>query len=168
MGLILYTAIFYYYYVLAVFKNISTVSDQKLTYVASLGGIFDGCSRIIWATIMDKFGFRNTYLAVLIIQLLSVIFIHSSRNDLVPYSICVLAAYMTNGATFATFPPAGARVFGSTNGGLIFTVIMYFVPASSFTAVFFDKTLGLSEKQIFDTALILTIIAIILHLFFDD
>lgn len=67
MGLILYTAIFYSYYVLAVFKNISTVSDQKLTYVASLGAIFNGCSRIIWATIMDKFGFRNTYLAVLII-----------------------------------------------------------------------------------------------------
>ena len=149
MGFIMYTAIFYSYYVLAVFKNISNVSDKKLTYVASTGAVINGCSRVFWAGLMDKFGFRIIYLSILIIQLLSVIFIHSSRHDLVPYSICVLISYITSGGTASTFPAAAARVFGPTNGGLIFTFINWFVPASSFTGVLLYKTLKLSEKQIF-------------------
>ena len=66
MGFIMYTAIFYSYYVLAVFKNISNVSDKKLTYVASTGAVINGFSRVFWAGLMDKFGFRIVYLSILI------------------------------------------------------------------------------------------------------
>ena len=141
----LYLGIFFSYYVISQFKNITGLSDEKLTYFGAIKAIFNGCSRVIWAALMDKFGFKKTYIVIMVLQLISASLIWSQRTHLTTYSICVLIAYTTNGATFSMFPSACVKVFGTTNGGLIFTVMMFFVPCSSFTNVIFSN-FGFSPK----------------------
>ena len=141
----LYLGLFFSVYACPNIKNFNDLSDEKLTHVAAIGAIFNGCGRVVWAAIMDKFGFKNTYMAILVLQIISASLIWSQVNHLRNYSICILIAYMANGATFSTFPSACVKVFGTTNGGMIFTVMMLFTPASGFTSVIFGN-LGLSPK----------------------
>ena len=61
--------IFFGVYVAAVFKVIAIgkLDDRTLTFAGALGYIFNGSSRILWASLLDRFRFRTIYFIILII-----------------------------------------------------------------------------------------------------
>jgi MFS-type transporter involved in bile tolerance (Atg22 family) len=72
---------FYGLYVASVYKTINQVnlSDKILTIAGALGSVCNGCSRIMWATLQDKFGFKKVYGVILVLQLIISTTIYSIR-----------------------------------------------------------------------------------------
>jgi len=69
MGFLLFFGIFYGIYVASVYKVSAqdVLEDHTLTLAGALGSICNGGSRIMWATIQDKYGFKRVYLVLLLI-----------------------------------------------------------------------------------------------------
>jgi MFS family permease len=69
MGLILFFGIFYGIYLASVYKPTAqdTLEDHTLTLAGALGSVCNGGSRIVWASIQDKYGFKRVYLVLLIV-----------------------------------------------------------------------------------------------------
>lgn len=58
-------------YMASVFKSFGSVEgsidDMTLTVAGSIGGACNGLSRVFWATLDDKFGFKKIYSIILVI-----------------------------------------------------------------------------------------------------
>ena len=67
------------------------LDDHTLTVAASLGSVMHLLSRFIWSALHDRFGFRKIYGIVTTIQLISGLFIWSSRYNELMYISCVAA-----------------------------------------------------------------------------
>ena len=66
LAVMFYAGVFYGVYIAAVYKTIATgIKDSKLTLAGALGAVCNGCSRIFWATLQDKIGFKAVYLILL-------------------------------------------------------------------------------------------------------
>jgi len=67
MGIMLYLGVFYGVYFASVYKVAAQeiIDDHTLTLAGSLGSVCNGSSRIIWATIQDKYGFKRVYYVLL-------------------------------------------------------------------------------------------------------
>jgi hypothetical protein len=68
IGALMFFGIFYGLYLASVFKIIAQdfLKDDILMVAGALGSICTGCSRILWASVMDKFGFKKVYGAVMV------------------------------------------------------------------------------------------------------
>lgn len=67
----LYGSMFYGLFLVNAFKNFGSkkISDDGfLTLVGGIGGAMNGLSRLFWASLMDKYGFKRIYGALLILQ----------------------------------------------------------------------------------------------------
>lgn len=52
------------------FKNFgieNNIDDFTLTLAGALGSAMNGTSRIVWATLSDKYGFKKIYACILIL-----------------------------------------------------------------------------------------------------
>lgn len=51
----------------SVYKEVALniLSDDTLTIAGAIGSVCNGSSRIIWATLQDKYGFRKMYFILL-------------------------------------------------------------------------------------------------------
>lgn len=69
MILILHIGVFYGVFVANIFKMAAqdSILDSTLTLAGALGAMFNGTSRIIWATLQDYWGFKKTYFILLMI-----------------------------------------------------------------------------------------------------
>ena len=69
IALMLFLGIFYGIYIASVYKSMANgmISDFTLTVAGSLGSVCNGCSRIFWSMLQDKFGFRKVYFVVMTI-----------------------------------------------------------------------------------------------------
>lgn len=64
----LYFGIFYGVFMASVYKEIpEELEDDIKTWAGGLGSICNGCSRLFWASMQDKYGFRKVYGCVLVI-----------------------------------------------------------------------------------------------------
>merc|ERR1712086_1163423 len=68
---LLFFGIFNGLYVASVYKQIALhdLDDGVLTIAGAIGSVCNGGSRIVWAALMDKVGFKKVYFALLCIQL---------------------------------------------------------------------------------------------------
>ena len=60
---------FYGIYVASVYKifDQDNLSDRILTIAGAMGSVCNGCSRIMWATLQDKYGFKRVYGVLLVL-----------------------------------------------------------------------------------------------------
>jgi MFS family permease len=65
----LYCGIFYGIYMASVYKTVAEDSllDHELTLAGALGSACNGLSRVMWAALMDKYGFKKVYLVLMLI-----------------------------------------------------------------------------------------------------
>ena len=69
MVLMLTLGIFYGVFMASVYKEIpEELSDDVETLAGALGSICNGCFRLFWASLQDKYGFKKIYSIVMIIQ----------------------------------------------------------------------------------------------------
>ena len=93
------------------------LSDHTLTLAGAIGSICNGSSRIFWATLQDKYGFRNVYFWLLVLQLLISFTIFYVRKEAFLYTLWVACAFLCEGGHFSMFPTAAVKLFGIQNGG---------------------------------------------------
>jgi len=137
----LFFGIFYGIYVASVYKTTSqkVLSDRTLTLAGAIGSVCNGGSRIMWATLQDKFGFRKIYAFVMVLQLVVSATVWNVHESAYLYPIWVACSFLGEGAHFSMFPAVTANVFGIEYGGQIFSFIFLSIPVSSFLSFFFVK-----------------------------
>ena len=79
----LFNGVFFGVYVAAVYKDVAlnhgTIGDRELTIAGSIASFINGASRIMWASLLDKLGFRMIYMILLVIQLISALSLYAAR-----------------------------------------------------------------------------------------
>ena len=120
LNLLLFNGIFFGAFLASVYKdygNDGDLSDAELTVTGAIGAIGNGVSRILWASLLDKYGFRKVYGCVLVVQLICSVGISSCNTVAILYTIVVAFSFSCEGGHFTCFPAACAYIFGITNGG---------------------------------------------------
>lgn len=121
--IMLYFSAFYGMFMAAVFKNFGShkniTNDLVLTTAGAVGSVFNGSSRVFWATLQDKIGFKKVYFCVLCIQLIlssSVYWVASPKLEVL-YVVYVAFSFLCLGAHFSIFPTVCGYTFGIKSGG---------------------------------------------------
>ena len=136
MAWLLFEGMFFGLYMASVYKAIASghLKDSVLTVAGAIGSVCNGSSRLIWATLQDKFGFKKIYTSLLVVQLITSLSIASCIDSPGLYTLMVGLAFTCEGGHFSTFPAACARIFGIQTGGQIFTIMFFAIPISSFAS----------------------------------
>ena len=114
MGWLLFEGMFFGLYMASVYKKVASgrvLSDKQLTLAGAIGSVCNGSSRIIWATLQDKYGFKKIYSYLLIVQLITSLSIASCIDSPPLYTLMVGLAFTCEGGHFSTFPAACAKIF---------------------------------------------------------
>jgi hypothetical protein len=133
------------------------ISDKTLTWAASVGsGLVNGCSRVAFGTLVDKYSFRTLMSILMTIQLANSMLCFWAAYVPALYFICVLVNYMVIGGIFATFPVSVQNCFGLEFGPQIYVQILfgsfisslmnlvttkYLLPATSFVLIVYVGSL---------------------------
>ena len=119
MFAILYFGLFYGVYMASVYKTTAqdTLDDHTLTLAGALGSVCNGSSRIMWASIQDKFGFKRVYFCLLLIQIVMCFSIFYLKSYAFLYVSCICFSFLCEGGHFSMFPTAAAKIFGIQNAG---------------------------------------------------
>ena len=105
VSVLLLFGLFYPLYIASVYKPIAddVLSDSVLTAAGAIGGVCNGTSRLIWASLMDKYGFKPVYGCLMTIQLVISASIYSVRTYADLYPIWVGLSYFCEGGHFSLF-----------------------------------------------------------------
>lgn len=168
----LFLGIFYGIYMAAVYKKTAQdyLDDDILTLAGAIGSICNGCSRYLWASLQDHYGFRRVYFVVMVIQLAISATIWNVRTNPHLYPVWVALSFLCEGAHFSQYPALSSKVFGVQYAGEIFTIIFMVIPASSalsFLLVQFGKD-SVSPQSIFWIAAAFSAANIVLTYFLDE
>lgn len=179
--IILFNGIFFGMYFASVYKLAAQglLSDHDLTLAGALGMVMNGSSRIMWASLQDRFGFKKVYMVLMLIQLAVSLTIFQTRGNAGLYTFLVCLVFTCEGGHFSMYPTLSAKVFGIQYGGQIMTILFLIIPVStwaSFAAQQIQKKFFAKDKSdltngyhvIFYIAAALTAINLLLLFFLDD
>jgi len=173
--IMLFCSGFYGMYMAAVYKNYGSVycdfSDSTLTLAGSLGASCNGISRIFWAPLADKLGFKRVYFVLLCIQILISGTTHFVCNfNSVMYVIWVCLSYWCLGGQFAMAPPLVVKMFGPEYGGLIYSLMFSAFSFSSLAGFLVSNYLIqiIGDDALFYIAAGLSCVSLILLVFFTE
>jgi MFS family permease len=168
----LFLGIFYGIYMAAVYKKTAQdfLDDDTLTLAGAIGSVCNGCSRYLWASLQDVYGFRRVYSVVMVIQLVISATIWNVRANPYLYPLWVALSFLCEGAHFSQYPALSSKVFGVQYAGEIFTIIFMVIPASSalsYLLVQFGKD-SIPPRTIFWIAAAFSLANLILTYFLDE
>ena len=172
LTLLSFNGLYFGVIVASIYKQVDleNLSDETLTIAGAIGTVCNGCSRVFWPTLSDKFGFRRVYYCLLTVQLITSFCIYRVRSNAVLYILCVALAFLCEGGHFSLFSVAGVTIFGVENGALINTFVNWSTPMTSLFGLFMinycQQYIGTSN--IFNIASGLTVINLVILYFFDD
>lgn len=89
--------------------------------VVALISVFNACGRLLWSSISDLIGRRNTYLVFFGVQLVLFLLIPTLAKTGAwwPFLVCLLTVFTMYGGGFATIPAYLADLFGTAYVGAI-------------------------------------------------
>lgn len=136
MMIMIFCSTAYGYFVASNFKNYGIMKiseDSFLTLIGSLSSFFNGGGRFFWGLISDKFGFKKTYLTILIIQIINAATLRFASDVNIIYLIWVCLAMLCEGGNFVIFPPLSLKIFGPNVGSKVYTCLLMVCALSNFT-----------------------------------
>ena len=75
LAFLLFNGMFFGLYMASVYKSVAQhenkISDKALTTAGAIGSVCNGSSRILWASLQDKIGFKKVYTGMLVVQLIN-------------------------------------------------------------------------------------------------
>lgn len=162
-------------YVASTFKNFGKekgLDDYVLTAAGSFGAVFNGTSRIFWATYQDKIGFKKIYISMLCIQMVTSFSFYFSAEEKTgtTYAIIVCLSFFTLGGHFSVFPAVSATTYGPTSGGKIYSLIFSSIALSALAGFFMQQyTLDtIHYEGLYLIAAFFTLSSLILVIFYKD
>ena len=133
ISLMLFLGIFYPLYMTSTFKKLALdyLSDRTLMLAGAFGSVGNGFSRVILASLQDKYGFRKVYFCVMVTELLLASTIWSVKKNEYLYPAWIVITFICQGSHFACFPAVTSKIFGIEYGGQIYTIIFILNPIST-------------------------------------
>lgn len=145
-------------------------NDSFVTLVGSVGSAANGCSRLFWAALYDRFGYKKVYFALMLLQcgVCATLYLISKTPAL--YLIWHSIIMATEGGQFSVMPTVSTKVFGPKIGPVIYGILYIgfsIANLSSFFLVKFAlKSLGWSS--IFWICFGLSVAAFLINLLFRE
>ena len=161
---------FFSLYIVSAYKvsaDENYIDDKDLTIAGSIGAICNGSSRLVWATLVDKYRFKTVYAFIMSAQLVIASTFYFTREHPGFYIVWVCCSYMFVGGHFSCYPLMIAKIFGLTNGGQITSIAFLMLPVSSlssFALVFFES----KPTMIYIVGAALTLLNLVILYNFDD
>ena len=122
--------------------------DKKLSTIGAIASACNGCSRIFWAIVFDKIGFKRVYYIVWTIQVRYIIkspqifttatFLYSI-NSINIYGIYVCLSLFTMGGYFGTFPAHTNKIFGNKVGAVMYGLVFFSFSLTNLISLFLIK-----------------------------
>ena len=91
-----------------------------MTLIGSFGALFNGCFKIVWATLLDYYNFKPVYSVVLCIYVVSLTTIHWAVYQSWSYAIVICLCFMCDGSMTSMIPVVTNRVFGVKRGPQVY------------------------------------------------
>ncbi|KAL4512636.1 hypothetical protein ABPG72_020473 [Tetrahymena utriculariae] len=129
-------------------KDYGFTNDNYQTLVGSLGGIANGFSRPLWASLLDKFTFKHVLNVILGIQIVCIFTMRLISSNQIFFIIWVFITHMTMGAVLGMWPVLSAQLNGVKVGSQLFG--LYWFGFSMATMIQFLIILGLKKSIRFD------------------
>ncbi len=143
----------FFAYTYKVYGENQGISDQTLTWAASIGGgLVNGLARFIMGWLQDKVSFRTLMMGLMTVQLSISLVVYWLAAVPSLYFIAVVMNYFCSGGLFAVFPGSVTNLFGLNKGPQIYSIILtasivssslnllmteLLLPATGFLACFF-------------------------------
>ena len=83
-----------------------------MTLVGSLHSASNGCSRALWAMLMDKIGFKKVFLIITVINIITSGVIGHLDGNLGGYLVVLCIIMACEGGLLSCFPAVTAKIFG--------------------------------------------------------
>lgn len=97
--------------------------DKYLALVGAIAAFINGSSRVGWAELFARFGFKCVYVFLLFAQILaSVTLFHAARTEIL-YLCYVVFIFANQGCHFVIFPAVFAKTYGRVKGSLLYSVL---------------------------------------------
>ena len=135
---------FYGYYMSNEFKQYGFtggLDDKTLTLIGSFGALFNGCFKIVWATLLDYYNFKPIYTIILCITISGLIAVHWAVYNSITYFIVVCLAFMCDGSMTSMIPVVTNRVFGVKRGPMVYSYIFSTFGVAALLGALLVKTL---------------------------
>lgn len=78
--------------------------DEQLTYIGSLGALFNGLMKILLASSLDCIRFKLVFLMVLALIIFSLIAVHWFVNNYYLFAMCIWINLMGDGSMTSMLP----------------------------------------------------------------
>ena len=98
---------FYGYYMTNQFKQYGFtggIDDKTLSTIGSAGALFNGCFKIVWASLLDYFNFKPLYSMILVVQLTCLTAVHWAHHHAGSYALVVCLSFMCDGSMTSMIP----------------------------------------------------------------
>jgi MFS transporter, OFA family, oxalate/formate antiporter len=134
-------------FVASVFKSYGSIdqsadfSDTLLTTIGSVGILMNGISRLFWALLMDKFGFKPIYLIICSLQILIIFLLPQIHTDKVLYFIWISASFFIYGGHYSIFPTFAAKLYGPETAAKVYPLTFWGFALSTIIGVVLSKVL---------------------------
>lgn len=116
------------------------IKDSTLTIIGSCGSLFSGCSKIIFASLLDYFQFKKVYGAIILMIIMSLILIKLTQKSPFVFGVCFCVAYMCAGSMTSMLPAINLQVFGFKRGNQVYSYMFSVFGAAAMTGTFLVKT----------------------------
>ncbi|KAL4508394.1 hypothetical protein ABPG72_003698 [Tetrahymena utriculariae] len=107
-------------------------NDQVLTIIGSVASAANGCSRFLWASLLDKISFRKVISVILVAQIILSVTLQFSVKDEYFYLVWVFFVSCCLGGLFGIYPVYSTLLFGSRVGSEIYGTYWLSVSAANF------------------------------------
>ena len=110
------------------FKNmgISHIHDDNfLNYIGIVGAVCNGGGRLLWGLIVDRFQFKNSYLALLMVQIVEGFTLKMVLNSQWLFLIWVSVSFFCLGGHFVLFPNFCMKAYGLDKGPEIYGFLIF-------------------------------------------
>ena len=124
------------FYVMSAYKNFGQEkidNDVFLTITGSLGSVFNGGFRYIWAHIMEIYNFKKVYLILCALQTVLVATLYYVAEIEALFLIWICLINCTEGGNFSLFPSVLAKLYGKKMGAELYGVLFLSLAFSSVT-----------------------------------
>ena len=91
--------------------------------VGGLGAVINGVGRIAWGVISDKIGFKNSFRALTILQMLAMLSYPFSVHSKLTFALNTCVLFFCLAGNFALMPPATQKMFGPKNGAVLYGIL---------------------------------------------
>jgi len=97
--------------------------DGFQAFVGGLGALFNGSGRLFWGSLSDKIGFKNAYMFLTVLQMVSMLTYLSASASKLLFTINTCSLFFCLAGNLALFPPATQKIFGPKAGATIYGLL---------------------------------------------